>query len=233
MMDIASYLEHTCLKPDTTQQDVDRVIAEAKSYGIHGICVPPFWVRHARREIGPIGPRIITVVGFPLGYQLTETKIEEMMRLIDHGADELDVVWNLSAFKTGMPWAKIDLARCTQTAHANQRLIKIILETSLLSDAEITEACQLCSDAGADFVKTSTGFGGGGATVEHIQLMRSVLPANVGIKASGGIRTKQQALDLIRAGADRIGTSAAGEIAKPAENKFKDPPDPSSEPADA
>jgi len=232
-MDISSYLEHTCLKPDVRQQDIDRVIEEAGRYGIHGVCVPPFWVRHAKRQIGAGGPRIITVVGFPLGYQLTETKIEEMTRLIDHGADELDVVWNLSAFKSAMPWAKIDLTRCIQTAHANQRLIKIILETGSLSDAEITEACMLCAEAGADFVKTSTGFVSDGAKAEHIRLMRSLLPANVGIKASGGIKTKEQALEMIRAGADRIGTSAAGEIAKPAENKVKDPPDPSSEPAGA
>lgn len=211
-MDIAPHIEQTCLRPDAAQADIDCIIREAHEYGFHGICVPPFWVKHARREIAAGGPRVITVVGFPLGFQLTETKLDEISRLIDHGADEIDMVWNLSAFKSDMPWTKIDVARCTQLAHANQRLIKVILETDRLSEDELEKGCLLCADAGADFVKTSTGFSAGGASVEHISLMRRILPANVGIKASGGIRSAAQTLALVKAGADRIGTSAGATI---------------------
>lgn len=210
---IGSTIENTLLKPDMVQSQVDQLVKESIDFGFHGVCVPPFWVKHAKREIGNAGLRLITVVGYPLGYQLTESKLDEINRVIDHGADEVDMVWNLSAFKSGMPWTKIELARCTQLAHSNQRLIKIILETALLSTKEIEEGATLCADAGADFVKTSTGqIAGGGATLEVIQLLRKILPANVGIKASGGIKTAEQALEFIKAGADRIGTSAGPAI---------------------
>lgn len=211
-LNLAAHIEHTCLKPDSRQEDIDQVIREAIGYGFHGICIPPFWVKHARRELGNTGPRLVTVVGFPMGYQLTESKLDEMTRLMEMGADEIDLVWNLSAFKTGMPWTKIELARCTQHAHASQRLIKVILETGLLTAQETEDACRMCADAGADFVKTSTGFAGKGPGVELIKKIRKLLPANVGIKASGGIRTAHQALALIKAGADRIGTSSGKQI---------------------
>ncbi len=214
MLDIASHIEQTCLRPEATQADIDRLIHEAVDHGFHGVCVPPFWVKHTRREIPAGGPRVITVVGFPLGYQLTETKLDEISRLIDHGADELDMVWNLSAFKSTMPWTKIDVARCTQLAHSSQRLMKVILETDKLTEEELNEGCLLCSEAGADFVKTSTGFSGQGATVEVVQRMRQILPANVGIKASGGIRSSEAAIALIKAGADRIGTSSGVQIVR-------------------
>jgi deoxyribose-phosphate aldolase len=213
-MELAQAIEHTRLKPDLKDQDIDRMVREAIEYGFHGICVPPFWVKRAHREAGNSGIKIVTVAGFPLGYSLTETRLDEITRVIDHGADEVDIVWNLSAFRSDMPWCKIDLARCTQTAHSRQRILKVILETSLLSDDEIAEGCSICADAGADFVKTSTGFVGGGAEERHIKLMRENLPASVGIKASGGIKTAAQAMTLIRAGADRIGTSSAVEMMK-------------------
>ncbi len=218
-MELASCIELTKLNPDMVQADVDLLVKQAAEHGFHGICVPPFWVKHARREIGNSGLRLVTVVGFPLGYQLTETKLDEIARVIDHGADEIDMVWNISAFKSGMPWTKIELARCTQAAHASQRLIKIILETSLLTDDEISEGCRMCADAGADFVKTSTGFSTQGAQEHHIRGMRELLPSNVGIKASGGIKTADQAIALIKAGADRIGTSSGVEIMKAAKAK--------------
>ena len=218
-MEIASCIELTSLRPDMVQADVDLLVKNATEHSFHGICVPPFWVKHARREIGSSGLRLVTVVGFPLGYQLTESKLDEIARVIDHGADEIDLVWNISAFKSGMPWTKIELARCTQAAHASQRLIKIILETSLLSDGEIEEGCKLCADAGADFVKTSTGFSALGAQEHHIRSMRALLPSNVGIKASGGIKTAEQAMIMVKAGADRIGTSSGVEIIKDLKSK--------------
>lgn len=218
-MELASLIEHTRLKPDLTEKDVDLLIREAVEFGFHGVCVPPFWVKRAHREAGSTGIKIITVAGYPFGYSLTETRLDEINRVIDHGADEIDLVWNLSAYKSGLPWCKIDIARCTQAVHSRQRTIKIILETSLLTDEELIEGCKLCADAGADFVKTSTGFIGGGAEEKHIRLMRAHLPASVGIKASGGIKSATQAMQLIRCGADRIGTSSALEMMKELKKK--------------
>lgn len=208
-MDLHRHLEHTALSPTLTITDIDRLVTEARQYNFLGICVPPYWVKRAKREIGQDAITLVTVVGFPLGYNLTETKLDEISRALDHGANEIDVVWNISAFKTGMPWTKVEIAKCAKACHDRQALLKVIIETAYLSESEIREACALCADAGADFVKTSTGFAPAGAKLEHIQLMRSVLPPAVGIKASGGIKTRDQALQLISAGADRIGTSSA------------------------
>ena len=208
-MELRSHIEYTNLSPTLTQADVDRLVEEAAQHSIFGICVPPFWVKRARREIGIRNITLVTVAGFPLGYALTETKVDEINRVIDHGADEVDVVWNLSAFKTGMPWPKVEVARCAKAAHQHGKLLKVIIETAWLSNEEIIAACAIFADAGADFVKTSTGFASTGARAEHVRLMRSVLPAGVGIKASGGIKTALQATELIEAGADRLGTSSA------------------------
>lgn len=207
-MQIATFIEHTNLNPGLTIADIDRQVAEANEFGFFGVCVPPFWVKRARREIGKARISLVTVAGFPLGYNMTETKLDEIMRAIDNGADEIDVVWNLSSFKTGVPWTKIEIARCSTLAHRHQKLLKVIIETSYLSAPEIERACKICADAGADFVKTSTGFASGGATIEHVSLMKKVLPEQVGIKASGGIKTLQSAEALIDAGAQRIGTSS-------------------------
>ncbi len=207
-MSVASYIEQTNLSPVLTIGDIDRLVDEARQYGFFGICVPPFWVKRARREISKDRIALVTVAGFPLGYSMTETKLDEIKRAIDNGADEIDLVWNVTSFKTGLPWTKIEVAKCSTLAHAHEKLLKVIIETSYLSTEEIIEACKICADAGADFVKTSTGFAPGGASVEHIALMKKVLPTHVGIKASGGIKTSDNAEALIRAGANRIGTSA-------------------------
>jgi deoxyribose-phosphate aldolase len=206
-MNLSSYIEHTNLSPVLTISDIDKLVDEAKKHSFFGVCVPPFWIKRAQREIGKAPITLVSVAGFPLGYTLTETKIDDIKRCIDNGANEVDVVWNLTSFKTGMPWTKIELAKCAKLTHDNQVLLKVIIETAYLSDEEILQASKLCADAGADFVKTSTGFAPSGAKVEHIRLMRSVLPKEVGIKASGGIKTKEQAVDMIEAGADRLGTS--------------------------
>ncbi|MGD1890172.1 MAG: deoxyribose-phosphate aldolase [Cyclobacteriaceae bacterium] len=211
---LARYLEYTKLSPTLTYEEVDRMAGEAKDYGFIGLCVPPFWVKKVRRDLGDADVQLVTVVGFPLGYQMTETKLREVELTIRDGADELDMVMNLSAFKSGMPWVKIEIAKCAALVHEHGCLLKVIIETTYLSDEEIATACKLCADAGADFVKTSTGFASVGATEHHVQLMRKVLPSNVGIKASGGIKTAQQAMALIEAGADRIGASGAIDIVK-------------------
>lgn len=214
MVDIRTYIEHTNLSPTISVEDIDQLVAEAVEFNLFGVCVPPFWVKRARREIGKNNLILSTVAGFPLGYQMTETKLQEIALAIDNGADEVDMVWNISSFKTGLPWTKIELAKCSKLVHDRGKIIKIIIETGYLSEAEVISACKICSDARADFVKTSTGFMSGGAMVDTVLLMRKVLPATVGIKASGGIKTHQQVLDMIQAGADRIGTSSAIEILK-------------------
>lgn len=211
-MDMASRIEHTNLNPSLTIGNIDQLVAEAVEFGFLGVCVPPFWVKRASREIGTEKIFLITVAGFPLGYNMTETKLDEITRAIDNGADEIDVVWNVTAFKSGLPWTKIEIARCSKLAHDHQKLLKVIIETAYLSNPEIEQACKMCADAGADFVKTSTGFAPEGATVENITLMKSALPSHVGIKASGGIKTFEFAAALIEAGAERIGTSSGTSI---------------------
>src|SRR5688572_9576205 len=169
-MNIAQYIEHTNLSPTLTIRDIDQLVEEARQFGFVGICVPPFWVKRARREIGKEKIFLVTVAGFPLGYNMTETKLDEISRAIDNGADEIDVVWNVTSFKTGIPWTKIEVAKCSKLAHDRQKILKVIIETAYLSDIEIEQACKICADAGADFVKTSTGFAPTGARVEHIVL---------------------------------------------------------------
>jgi deoxyribose-phosphate aldolase len=207
-MNLAPFIEHTNLSPTLTIRDIDILVEQAKQFAFHGVCVPPFWVKRAQREIGKEKIALVTVAGFPLGYNMTETKLDEMKRAIDNGADEIDLVWNLTSFKTGIPWTKIEIAKCSRLAHDHQKILKVIIESAYLSDSEIEQACKLCADAGADFVKTSTGFAPSGARVEHIALMKKALPETVGIKASGGIKNYEQAISLIQAGATRIGTSS-------------------------
>lgn len=207
-MNLASYIEHTNLSPTLTIGDIDKLVEEANEFGFLGICVPPFWVKRAQREIAGRKIILVTVAGFPLGYNMTETKLDEIKRGIDNGANEVDVVWNVTSFKTGIPWTKIELAKCSNLAHNNGALLKVIIETAYLSDPEIEKACKLCADAGADFVKTSSGFAPSGAKVENIVLMKKNLPDHVGIKASGGVKTVEQMIALIDAGASRIGTSS-------------------------
>jgi deoxyribose-phosphate aldolase len=214
-MNLARYIEHTNLSPILTIGDIDKLVEEAKQFNLLGICVPPFWVKRAKREIGTAKIILVTVAGFPLGYNMTETKLDEMQRAVDNGADEIDVVWNVTSFKTNLPWTKIEVAKCSKLAHDHHKLLKVIIETAYLSDEEIKRACKLCADAGADFVKTSTGFAPSGAKAEHIALMRENLPPAVGIKASGGIKTFDAAKRMIDAGATRIGTSSALNIVQP------------------
>jgi len=214
-MHLAAYIEHTNLSPVLTIHDIDQLVVEAHQFHFLGICVPPFWVKRAKWEIGSEKILLVTVVGFPFGYAMTETKLDEIMRAIDNGADELDVVWNISSFKTGIPWTKIEIAKCSKLAHNHQKILKVIIESAYLSDQEIVMACKMCADAGADFVKTSTGFASSGAKVEHIKLMKASLPLSVGIKASGGIKTLEQTRQLVAAGATRIGTSSGIKIVQP------------------
>ena len=211
-LELHRYLEYTKLSATLTYAEVEQMVQATKQRNFFGICVPPFWVKKVHRDLGDTDIQLVTVIGFPLGCQMTETKVQEMELAIRNGASELDMVMNVSAFKSGMPWVKIEIAKCASLAHEHGCLLKVIIETAYLRDEEIIAACKICADAGADFVKTSTGFTPTGATLHHVQLMRETLPSNVGIKASGGIRTAHQAIQLIEAGADRIGASAAIEM---------------------
>ncbi|MCE7863803.1 MAG: deoxyribose-phosphate aldolase [Bacteroidetes bacterium CHB5] len=214
-MQLARYIEHTNLSPTLTIGAIDQLVNEARTFGFIGVCVPPFWVKRAQREIGTDKILLVTVAGFPLGYNITETKLDEIKRSIDNGADEIDVVWNISSFKTGLSWTKTEIAKCSKLVHDHQKILKIIIETAYLSNEEIAAASKLCADAGADFVKTSTGFAPTGAKAEHVKIMRQAVPLHVGIKASGGIKTYEQAIQLIEAGADRLGTSSGKAIVTP------------------
>ncbi len=209
MKKLHRFLEHTLLKADMNYQNVEEIVDQAKEFQFKGVCIPPFWVKKVKRDLLEEDIQVVTVIGFPLGNTSTEAKVAETLQAIKDGADELDVVWSLTAFKAGMNWPKIELAKLSGLCHEQEKILKVIIETAYLNKEEILKACEICRDAGADFVKTSTGFAKEGAKLEHIRLMREHLPSQVGIKASGGIKTKEQALAFIAAGADRIGTSNA------------------------
>jgi len=215
-MNLSPFIEHTNLSPVLTSNEVEQLIQEAVKFGFHGICVPPFWVKKARRDLGKSDCQLVTVVGFPLGYQMTEVKMAEIDMALQDGADEIDMVWNSSAFRSEMIWPKIEIAKASKKVHEAGKLLKVIIETAYLSPEEIRTASLICRDAGADFVKTSTGFASSGARVEDIRIMREVLPEEVGIKASGGIKTREQAVTLLTAGASRIGTSSGIQLIQPA-----------------
>jgi len=202
------HIEHTLLNPSATAKDFDLFIEEVINHKFIGCCVPPFWVKKVSRDLTDFDIQVVTVIGFPFGFHMTETKLEEINIAINNGADELDVVMNISAFKSGMGWAKIELAKCSKLIHDSAKQMKVIIETAYLSRDEIIAAANLAKDAGADFIKTSTGFASQGATIDNVKLLREILPSSVGIKASGGINTREQALQFIEAGADRIGTSS-------------------------
>lgn len=215
MINIASYIEHTNLLPTLAGVDIEKLTEEALAYQFAGVCVPPFWIRKAKRDLNGASIAAVTVVGFPLGYQRTESKLQEIKLALQDGADEIDLVINISAIKhNAFEWIKPEILRCAQMIHEQEKILKVILETAYLTDEEIVRACKVCADAGTDYVKTSTGFAPSGATVPHVRLMRASVPDTVGVKASGGIRTLEQALAMIDAGADRLGVSAGVSIMK-------------------
>lgn len=203
------FLESTLLKPTMKMEEVDVLIREAIESQFVGVCVPPFWVKKVSRELAEEDIQTVTVIGFPFGFEDTASKVAQTQEAIKNGADELDLVWSQTAYHSGMNWAKIEIAQIAKLCHEEGKILKVIIETAYLDKSQIKEACLICQDAGADFVKTSTGYAPSGAKVEDIQLMRETLSSNTGIKASGGIKTLDFALELIQAGADRIGTSSA------------------------
>lgn len=214
--ELARLIDHTALKPDTPETHIRKLCEEARRYGFAAVCVNPCYVPLAAELLQGSNVAVCTVVGFPLGANRTPIKAAEAQQAIQDGATELDMVLNVGLLKSGRLRDVLeDLRAVIELAHQmpllpsyKPILVKVILETALLTDAEKETACQLALEAGADFVKTSTGFAGGGATVEDVALMRRVVGNRMGIKASGGIRTRAQAEALLAAGATRLGTSA-------------------------
>lgn len=216
LADLASRIEHTALAPDLLDSEVEKLCDEAVEHRFHGVCVPPCFVNLAAKRLEGKGPRVVTVAGFPMGYHATASKIEEARKAFDQGADEVDMVANLAALRNGR-WSVVrdDMASLTTLAHMHSRVLKVIIETGMLAEGEIVKACELAAELEVDFVKTSTGFHGTGATVEAVRLMRGVLPAAVRIKASGGIRDRAFAESLVEAGAARLGTSSGPALIAP------------------
>jgi len=207
-MELASYIDHTVLIPDCTKDDITRVCNEAVEYGFFAICIPPYYVRLAAKLLEDTSVKIAAVVGFPMGYAAIPAKVEEIKRAIDEGAHEIDIVANIAAVKNG-DWAHVrnDIDGVTMAVHLKGKKIKMIIEVALLEEIEILKLCNICKEVGVDFVKTSTGYQKG-ATVEVVKLLRNNLPETIKIKASGGIKTAEDARKMIEAGAERIGTSS-------------------------
>ena len=210
---LAKYMDHTLLKADATLDGIDRVVAEAKQFGCASVCVNPFWVPYVARLLDGSGVATCTVVGFPLGASSTASKVFETTDAIANGADEIDMDINIGELKAGhAELVREDIRAVAEATHAGGKLLKVIIECCLLTDDEKRLACLLCAEAGADFVKTSTGFSTGGATVADVALMRECVGPDFGVKAAGGIRTLADAYAMIEAGASRLGVSAAASI---------------------
>ncbi len=211
-MIIAPYIDHTLLKQDATAKQIDVLCKDAYKYGFASVCINPCYVSYAKQILRNSEVKVCTVVGFPLGASETRVKTFEAASAIDSGADEIDIVMNISAAKNG-DWLIIyeELSPIADICKDNGIILKVIIETTLLTESEIVRAAAVCSEAGADFIKTSTGFAGG-ATIEHIELIQKSIPEGVRIKASGGIKTYDFAKQLIKAGASRIGTSSGVNI---------------------
>lgn len=208
-MDLARLIDHTLLRADATRAEVEKVCAEALEYNFASVCVNAWWVPVVAGKLNGSAVKVCTVVGFPLGATSTASKVAETTTAIEEGAQEIDMVLNIGALKSGAADdAQADIAAVARAAHQHGAILKVILETCLLTDEEKELACRLSVAAGADFVKTSTGFSKGGATVEDIALMRRVVGPHIGVKASGGVRTYDDAIRLVNAGATRLGASA-------------------------
>ena len=207
-MSIASMIDHTLLKQDATGEQIDRLCAEAAEYHFASVCVNPYYVVRCVKNLKGTGVKVCTVVGFPLGATTMETKVFETLQAVASGAEEIDMVINVCALKSGHIRGVEQEIQAMAAAVEGKAILKVIIETCLLTDEETVLACQIAKRCGADFVKTSTGFSTGGATVEDVALMRRTVGPEMGVKASGGIRDYAKAKAMIDAGASRIGASA-------------------------
>lgn len=210
-MNLAKYIDHTLLKPQASQADIEKICQEARQYGFCSVCVNPYWVSFCKKQLSGSDVKVCTVIGFPLGATPTEVKVFEAKKALADGADELDMVVNLGAIKSA-DWEYV-LSDIKAVRQAGENFtLKVIIETSVLTDEEKVKVCQLADQAGADFVKTSTGFTGGGATAADVALMKKSVRSQVQVKASGGVRTREDFDAMVAAGATRIGASAGVKI---------------------
>jgi len=215
--DWASLIDHTLLKPEATESDIRRLCEEAAKFSFASVCVNPTWVRSSACHLRGTGVPVCTVIGFPLGATLPDVKAYEARRAISHGAGEVDMVINIGALKSGDDCAvEYDIRSVVEAAHEFGVLCKVIIETALLTDEEKVRACLAAKRAGADFVKTSTGFAKGGATVADVALMRRTVGQEMGVKAAGGVKGLDDARAMIEAGATRLGASVGVKIAQEA-----------------
>lgn len=206
-MNIASLIDHTVLKPEATLKDIEQLCTEARQHHFFSVCINPYWITSAKPLLTDTKVKICTVVGFPLGATLPQAKAHETIAAIAAGADEIDMVINIGAALEGH-WHFIEHEVHDVVSQAQGHIVKVILETCLLSPEQITSACQACVRGGASFVKTSTGFNSSGATIDAVKIMRATVGEKIGVKASGGIRNIADAQAMIAAGASRLGTSA-------------------------
>ena len=217
--DFAKFIDHTLLKADAKKEEILELCEEAKMYSFASVCINPTWVRTAAAALEESSVKVCTVIGFPLGASTSEVKAFETENAIENGANEIDMVINISALRDGDDEAvKKDIASVVEAAQG-KALVKVIIETSLLTDKEKRTACELAVVAGADFVKTSTGFSTGGATEEDVKLMRAVVGPVTGVKASGGVRSFEDMQKMIKAGATRIGASSGVQIMRGLESE--------------
>ena len=207
-MDFAKMIDHTILKPEATKEEVKKLCNESVGYGFHSVCVNSSYVYYCAQLLKDTDVKVCTVVGFPLGAMSTDGKVGETLAAVEDGAEEIDMVIHIGMIKSGdWKYVKEDVASVVEAA-GDRAIVKVILETCLLTEEEKIQACRICKEAGADFVKTSTGFSRGGATVADVELMRRTVGPVMGVKASGGIRTAAKAEEMAEAGADRLGTSS-------------------------
>ena len=215
---IAALIDHTILRADATRDDVHRVCAEARKYGFASVCVNGYWVPLVASELDGTSIKVCTVAGFPLGAMASEAKLAETETALRQGAHEVDMVMNIGALKSGdRDVVQRDISMLAAACHAGGAILKVILEMCLLTDDQKRIACELCKAAGADFVKTSTGFGASGATESDVALMRKAVGSEMGVKASGGIRTLADLRKMVAAGASRVGASASVSIVQSVE----------------
>jgi deoxyribose-phosphate aldolase len=223
-LQLASLIDHTLLKPDATPDQIAQLCFEARKYSFASVCVNPGHVRLCADLLRGSSVRVCTVIGFPLGATSPEAKVYETETALRDGATEIDMVINIGALKgADYTWVAGDIRGVVETAHAANAIVKVIIETSLLTDEEKVKASLLAKEAGADFVKTSTGFAGGGATPQDVALIRRVVGPDMGVKAAGGVRTLEDARSLVAAGATRIGASAGVKIVQGAKAESEKP----------
>jgi deoxyribose-phosphate aldolase len=218
-MSVAQFIDHTVLKPSTTLADIEKLCSEARSYGFAAVCIPPYYVRDAAQMLEGAASKLATVIGFPFGYSHYKAKGEETLVALEQGAQELDLVMNIAAFKSNdMAWLESEIALISGLVQEKNAVLKVIIESGILTKEEIIKCCELYRHYPVQFMKTSTGYAEQGASVEAVRIMREHLPSSMEIKASGGIRNYAFARQLLDAGATRLGCSASIAIVEEEKN---------------